>query len=163
MVENAGIDHSVRRVMDPFCALLLRDCAIGRHGHDSVRRSGTVRPSERAADPAAGSPVLLFWMGYRRGGRLARRVGQDRRDSRSNPVRQLFWYVETGFRAEDRLIEGGRGVRETRWNLDGTVQSQDPWVDPVDGQRKHKRSPPWLWGVEDQTHPSAPWWKDEGR
>ncbi len=64
-----------------------------------------------------------------------------------------LWYVETGYKA---MVQSRQGV--TYWNPDGTVKCQ--LKAPIDGLSND--SPPWLWGVTDQTAPSMPaWMKDD--
>jgi len=65
----------------------------------------------------------------------------------------VFWYVATGFKLSETT---DRGI--TYWNPDGTVRCQFP-LDT--GYGKTSTSPPWLWGVIDQSEPNAPWWNNE--
>ena len=72
-----------------------------------------------------------------------------------------LWFAETGFKASkgewetaDRLA----GFRITVWNPDGSVKMQLKGLP----RRDKKASPPWWWGVTDQTEPSIPaWMKDD--
>lgn len=70
----------------------------------------------------------------------------------------VHYYGETGRRAVEE--HGNFGI--TTWNFDGTVKHQERLLDangvPVN---EHKTSPPWWWGVENETAPSAPWWTGE--
>ena len=73
---------------------------------------------------------------------------------RANEPRQwVFYYVDSGFKAE----EGEEAGKLTRWNFDGTVRHQ--W--PSDNQGRF--TPPWLWGVKDQTVLTAPWWNEKDK
>ncbi len=61
---------------------------------------------------------------------------------------QVGYYVENGFKALEVIPDVGR---DTAWNYDGTVKFQKrPGV--------LKDSPPWWFGVTDQTEPTALWW-----
>ena len=62
------------------------------------------------------------------------------------------WYVQKGFKAAEYEYENGAIMRVTLWRRDGSVLlQQSPDLGTID-------SPPWLWGVTDQTEPTAPWW-----
>ena len=58
------------------------------------------------------------------------------------------------------IVEQGREIRMTKWDYDGAVQSQ--WRH-VENSTDRKTAPPWWWGAKAQTHPTALWWKEEGR
>lgn len=65
-----------------------------------------------------------------------------------------FWYEETGTRSSSKVYEeSDRPKRVTEWNLDGSVEKQY-WTAP-EGTRN---SPPWRWGVRDESASSSPWW-----
>ena len=69
------------------------------------------------------------------------------------------WYVESGTLASEGDYRNGSPVSVTHWNNDGTVREQRGWRD---GVRLPKRtSPPWLWGVTDQTEPTMPEWMQD--
>ncbi len=69
------------------------------------------------------------------------------------------WYLANGLKAwEDEWTETGQRIRRTVWQVDGTVWYQDL------GLVNTRRSPPWLWGVTDQTSPTMPdWMKDDAQ
>ncbi len=72
----------------------------------------------------------------------------------------VHYYKKTGM----KTMEGerhGRVFSQTSWNLDGTIRQQLR-VDP-NGTLEDKRTPPWWWGVKDQTEPTAPWWNEKQR
>ena len=64
-----------------------------------------------------------------------------------------FWYVDSGFKAEQCFIRNGE-TRITTWTPAGTVVEQITVIQ--DGSDQVKESPPWLWGVTDQAKPSIP-------
>ncbi len=66
----------------------------------------------------------------------------------------LVCYIgENGFKAKEEEYKDGDATKGTEWNFDGTVSRQirSPWG-------RGRTSPPWWWGVKDQTEPTAPWW-----
>ena len=70
-----------------------------------------------------------------------------------------MWFLRTGYQSSRRWFEDGERTRWTNWEMDGAVRSQ-LWYE--NGTRKERHSPPWLWGVTDQTEPSMPaWMKDD--
>ena len=76
------------------------------------------------------------------------------------------YYLENGFKAGQVEFRMGRQTSATCWNFDGTVWFQTgellektyPPSEQHSRPRQKKWSPPWLWGVTDQTEPTAPWW-----
>ena len=63
------------------------------------------------------------------------------------------FYLETGMKSLE-----GEGERITVWRIDGAVAFQEG----DDGEKR--RSPPWLWGVTDETSPTMPaWMKDDAK
>ena len=64
---------------------------------------------------------------------------------------QECWYTSTGYLRDtwDPLTD-----RVTSWDIDGKVVRQIRGMDKLAPPRE---SPPWLWGVTDQTTPNAPW------
>ncbi len=68
----------------------------------------------------------------------------------------VCYFVENGFKAKEEEYKDGRVTKGSEWNFDGTVSRQirSPWG-------RGRTSPPWLWGVTDQTEPSAPWWNEK--
>ena len=73
----------------------------------------------------------------------------------------VLYYRENGFKAAEGEAKNGVFIRTTLWDIDGTVRIQDESDEqgmPIEG----RASPPWHWGVTDQTEPTAPWW-DESR
>ena len=74
----------------------------------------------------------------------------------------IRWYTDTGFKAHEALYRDTLCVRETYWNTDGTVDYQTYEADAkARGQwvtHPTQTSPPWLWGVTDQTEPTMPEW-----
>ena len=80
--------------------------------------------------------------------------------------RRVVFHARTGFKANESSCESD-GVHETWWRVDGRVLSQSS-VDVVPTGQKvtffRKTSPPWRWGVADQTAPSMPeWMKDDAK
>ena len=67
---------------------------------------------------------------------------------------QIAWYVRTGMIAVEAELDGGH-YRITQWHPDGRVREQGEG--PYGNTPTIARSPPWHWGVADQTAPSAPW------
>ena len=64
----------------------------------------------------------------------------------------VAWWVDSGYLCE----AGDTATGYTLYRPDGTVLAQNV----VGGARRS--SPPWLWGVTDQTEPSIPeWMRDE--
>ena len=51
--------------------------------------------------------------------------------------------------------------RYTIWNFDGTIQHQRPYYGDDVRKQERRKAPPWLWGVTDQTEPTAPWWNEK--
>ena len=71
----------------------------------------------------------------------------------------VLYYDDTGFKAIEEHYKVGRVIRRTEWNLNGTVKRQTLWKESEGKVPSDTRtSPPWLWGVTDQTKPTAPWW-----
>ncbi len=74
------------------------------------------------------------------------------------------YYVETGFIATVREWVGS-GIRVTYYTPEGVVSGQEIY----DAQSLRDRrlaatpSPPWWWGVKDQTEPTAPWWNEKDK
>ena len=66
------------------------------------------------------------------------------------------YYVESGYLAFVRRKVGNE-THTTNWSLDGRVFKQ--WIFGLSVQERCE--PPWLWGVTDQTEPTAPWWDEE--
>ena len=65
----------------------------------------------------------------------------------------VVWYVENGMKAWEVFHEHDRIVFSTNWDFHGRVTLQI-----LHGT--FRRTPPWLWGVTDQTEPTAPWWEE---
>lgn len=62
------------------------------------------------------------------------------------------WSPETGFKVREQFKDDA-GLRITYWNKHGAIVGQT-----FEGRVEEVRHrPPWLWGVIDQTEPSAPW------
>ena len=70
----------------------------------------------------------------------------------------LLWYVDSGFKAEEYFIRDGN-VYITRWRPDGSVLRQDTGIQA--GPDQSQETPPWLWGVTDQTEPTMPEWMND--
>ena len=68
--------------------------------------------------------------------------------------KQVFFFRESGLKAHEGVWQRGWPFKFTSWNSDGSVKEQYS----LQGRRE---SPPWLWGVTDQTEPTAPWWEEE--
>ncbi len=80
--------------------------------------------------------------------------------------RRVVFHARTGFKVKEGSYESD-GIHETWWRVDGRVLSQSS-VDVVPTGQKvtffRKTSPPWRWGVADQTAPSMPeWMKDDAK
>lgn len=73
---------------------------------------------------------------------------------------QRGWFEHNGFLAYETEWRNGRPIRGTEWRRDGSIREQ--W-DDVDrgGRAMSKRTPPWWWGVTEQSQPTAPWWGKE--
>ena len=69
---------------------------------------------------------------------------------------QRAWFVETGTLAWDCEYRNDSIIRGTEWRKDGTV-----WRQAHRDVPGLKIAPPWWWGIEDQTEPTAPWWEEE--
>ena len=86
--------------------------------------------------------------------RIGRWSGRETRDGRA-----VTWFVSTGYRASETFFAGGFGRigRTTIWKPSGSVQHQ---IGPTQwpGVPGWRTSPPWLWGVTDETEPSIPAW-----
>ncbi len=69
------------------------------------------------------------------------------------------YYQENGFKALEEHRDGEVMNKTTMWGFDGRVKTQIrfPEGKPVET----KDAPPWWWGVQDQTEPTAPWWGKE--
>ena len=72
------------------------------------------------------------------------------------PLRYLhgparLWYRANGYLATEDWYEGGEPVRQTGWFTFGAIGFQ------IDDGANNRALPPWLWGVTDQTEPTAPW------
>ena len=83
----------------------------------------------------------------------------------------VYYYLDTGCKAIEKHEEG-EFLKETYWNYDGSVRAQilsqivdkeGVAVGKVALGKINKRTPPWLWGVKDQTEPSAPWWHEKDK
>ena len=88
-----------------------------------------------------GRRLMLGWGWYEQGSKT----------TMEQPFRA--WYADTGYLAAicDGLEESSL---MTNYRVDGTVYQQ------VLGD-EHRVAPPWLNGVTDQSHPTAPWHRDE--
>ena len=79
---------------------------------------------------------------------------------------RIVYYVDSGYRASEATYVDGSVTTQNIWNPDGSVLYQTTYLDANGnymrkGQKANK-SPPWLWGVTDQTEPSMPaWMKDD--
>ncbi len=72
------------------------------------------------------------------------------------------WYRKTGYRAREGFVRLRGESKLTSWNVDGTVNRQ-AFSSPGE-LGEGRNSPPWLWGVTDQTSPSMPeWMKDDAK
>ena len=70
-----------------------------------------------------------------------------------------LYYRNTGLMAVEATRDDGDALLTTAWREDGSVWHQVP-----PRTRTLPQSPPWLWGVTDQTAPSIPaWMKDDER
>ena len=81
------------------------------------------------------------------------------------------YHVSTGFKAWEAEYSHGELVRRTTWNADGRVERQiageESRTTRVRGMKRNRNflsTPPWLWGVTDQTAPTMPeWMKDDAK
>ena len=105
-----------------------------------------------SADPGFGPVTARGWL-------ILRRQWSEESRARQHG-KKVLWYVSTGFKFMDGYYYASRRMgRITRWRPDGTVVFQ--WGN-LSGETSHERQePPWLWGVTDQTEPTAPWWGKE--
>ncbi len=69
----------------------------------------------------------------------------------------VSYYVKTGFVSMMDDRRGGQ-ICLTQYNVDGAVVYQSHATKRDGTDLVSKRSPPWWWGVKDQTEPTAPWW-----
>ena len=91
-------------------------------------------------------PQLLGWSRVHRWtGRLIYSVG---------------FYPDTGIKALEAQFSEGHLSMLTVWRADGRVLAQMNAPRGV-GTLETKVTAPWLWGVKDQTEPTAPWWGKE--
>ena len=104
---------------------------------------------------------------------------QDLADQASEGYRKEFLYslsdgeratlmqVEEALRRLDEGSYESDGIHETWWRVDGRVLSQSSIDLLPTGQSVaiiRRSSPPWLWGVTDQSTPSMPgWMKDDAK
>ena len=70
--------------------------------------------------------------------------------------RLVMWDLESGFKSIDCEFRNGTEIQSTVWRIDGTVAYQT-W----ETEKGTKFIPPWWWGVENQTEPTAPWWNEK--
>ena len=72
------------------------------------------------------------------------------------------WYVDSGLRVSAG-IDFGNNRNLTNWRPNGVVAMQGVLA-PSGFPTTQKDSPPWLWGVTDQTEPTMPvWMKDDAK
>ena len=119
-------------------------------------------------------PEVMRRAGYR----VPSRAPKDTRTRGWQTVRRLDpsvshgltvqYHVSTGFKALQAEYSHGERMRWTSWHADGRVERQ---IAAEESRRARGlnlnafvRSPPWLWGVRDQTAPSMPaWMKDDAK
>ncbi len=76
--------------------------------------------------------------------------------------RKVLWDPKTGFKKLDQYYYSGREAYGTGWDQDGKVRRQfHYWFSDSGDKSETPSEPPWLWGVQDQTEPTAPWWGKE--
>ena len=75
----------------------------------------------------------------------------------------VAYWKSNGFKAFEWEIKERIPIRGTTWGLDGSVKTQTRQVDDEGNflPTEDKYFPPWWWGVQDQTKPTAPWWDHE--
>ena len=74
----------------------------------------------------------------------------------------VYWDRSTGFKIHEVRRSRAGIVHLTLWRSDGRVQSQA--LRHARGAWAKRYSPPWWWGVTDQTEPSIPeWMKDNAK
>ena len=72
----------------------------------------------------------------------------------------VTWHPSTGFKAVQAVCDYGSSVRQTIWYPDGRVLMQSRGH-KGDADYEEMKSPPWWWGVQDQTEPTSPRWGKE--
>ena len=73
--------------------------------------------------------------------------------------RGISYYKKNGYKAMEFHRHGG-----TAWQLNGNVLMQVQYRSDAGhrlGTPQQRGGPPWWWGVEDQTEPTAPWWNEK--
>ena len=79
---------------------------------------------------------------------------------RDKNLRDVAYYAESGFKAWDVDYRLGATI----WELNGKVSEQALLILDTEGEiygTNWVHGPPWLWGMTDQTRPTAPWWGEE--
>ena len=71
------------------------------------------------------------------------------------------WFVASGYLAWEVKYQDGRRIQTTDWKPSGAVKRQIQWTKGGRLEFRELSAPPWLWGVTDQTEPTAPWWGKE--
>ena len=68
----------------------------------------------------------------------------------------VLYYVDSGLKAIEGTFAHGKAMKVTWWRFDGLTvfQGRAKADSPV---TENIYGPPWLWGVTDQTEPTAPW------
>lgn len=66
---------------------------------------------------------------------------------------ERFWHQGTGMLVTHSMYFAGE-TRATYWDINGNIVEQEH---ELGGRLRILSEPPWLWGVSEQTSPSAPW------
>ena len=77
--------------------------------------------------------------------------------------RLVFFDLESGRQVQEQVWSKGSCIRITKWSPRGTLYMQsrtrNEFGETIPAETT--TSPPWWWGVENQTEPTAPWWGKE--
>ena len=87
-----------------------------------------------------------------------------------------MFFEKSGLKALESEWDNGAFVRMTQWDDEGRVAKQKRPINnrvplrlgargavQLKGNLEVWSDPPWEWGVQDQTHPTAPWWSESER
>ncbi len=99
------------------------------------------------------------------GGHLTRGYADVNRWGRESRLEETSWYVENGRKAFEQEWSDGEVLRRTDWDIEGKAFQQYRLFDDSGNEAyQFRHSPPWWWGVTDQTEPSIPeWMKDDAK
>ena len=106
---------------------------------------------------------LSFWLRYDRIDVRQQLNGEwvvgyryvPRGDDGRQPYRHMrLWSERTGYLVYEANADADTNVHATRWDPTGRVVEQTVFEPEV--RAEAKITPPWWWGVEDQTEPTSP-------